>query len=63
MHASEKFRFLGCDIGIYSKHKKQVVLIKPGPTDEKQKVKEIWTKNRDNLPRVIIRLLNPLLRG
>lgn len=65
-HAEERFHFLGCVIGRYKKGEKYVTLIKPGIEEIerlKSRVKEIWKTHSNQLPRIIIKKLNPILRG
>jgi RNA-directed DNA polymerase len=63
VHASEGFKFLGCQVQIY--HGKKL-LITPHPTKVtalKEKLKDIWLKYMGQAPHVVIKELNPIIGG
>lgn len=63
-HASEGFKFLGCSVKLYNR--KQTLLITPHPTKVKafrEKLREIWLRHKGQAPQVVIKALNPIIRG
>lgn len=64
-HLREGIKFLGCSIKLYGKIN-QKLLIKPHPesvTALKKRLKELWLKYKGQAPHVIIKQLNPIIRG
>eukprot|EP00191_Tetraselmis_sp_GSL018_P020990 CAMPEP_0177577902 /NCGR_PEP_ID=MMETSP0419_2-20121207/34_1 /TAXON_ID=582737 /ORGANISM="Tetraselmis sp., Strain GSL018" /LENGTH=460 /DNA_ID=CAMNT_0019066253 /DNA_START=1906 /DNA_END=3288 /DNA_ORIENTATION=- len=64
-HLRDGIKFLGCSIKLYGKQKEKL-LIKPHPENVaafRNKIKEIWLKYKGQAPPVVIKKLNPLIRG
>jgi RNA-directed DNA polymerase len=64
-HLTEGIKFLGCSVRLYG-NVKQKLLIKPHPekiTAFKNRLKDIWLKQKGQSPPLAINLLNPIIRG
>lgn len=64
-HLRDGIQFLGCQVRLYGDQKVKL-LIKPHPkkvTAFRSRLREIWLKYKGQAPQVVIKELNPIIRG
>nr|YP_009364133.1 hypothetical protein [Hydrodictyon reticulatum]AQU64507.1 hypothetical protein [Hydrodictyon reticulatum] len=64
-HLRDGIKFLGCSIKLYGDQKKKL-LIKPHPEKVaafRSRLREIWLDHKGQAPQVVIKKLNPIIRG